>query len=180
MAEDGVLAAALPEFTRLELLRRLVPIEAAPDPVRRLAALLPPDAAAAEAFAARLRLSNKIRDRLVALAAPAEAVDLDADMRARRRALYRVGPELYRDVALLAAAAAGRERPDALLRLAEEWPVPVFPLRGQDLLAAGIPAGKEVGRLLDALRAWWEANDFAPDRAACLAQLARLRASPSG
>jgi poly(A) polymerase len=62
-----------------------------------------------------------------------------------------------------------------LLRLAEQWPVPVFPLRGQDLVAAGIPEGQEVGRLLAAVRAWWEANDFTPDRNACLARLAALR-----
>jgi poly(A) polymerase len=174
MAEDGVLPAALPELARLDLLARLVAIETAPDPVRRLAALLPPDPSSAEAFAMRLRLSNKIRDRLVALAAPVEEVDLAADMHVQRRALYRLGPELYRDVALLAAAAAGGERPDALLRLAE-GPVPVFPLRGQDLVAAGIPAGKEVGSLLEILHGWWEANDFVPDREACLARLAELR-----
>jgi poly(A) polymerase len=171
MAEDRVLRAALPELVRLDLLARLVAIEPAPDPVRRLAALLPPDSAAAGAFAARLRFPNKVRDRLVALTAPATAIDLAADERAQRRTLYRLGPVPYRDGVLLAAAEAGRERPDALLRLAEEWPVPVFPLRGQDLVAAGIPEGQEVGRLLEAVRAWWEANDFTPDRDACLARL---------
>jgi poly(A) polymerase len=175
MAEDGALAAALPELVRLDLLARLVAIEPEPDPVRRLAALLPADAAVAQAFAARLKLANKVRDRLIALAAPAEPVDLAADGRAQRRTLYRLGAALYRDGALLAAAAAGRERPAALLRIAEEWPVPVFPLRGQDLVEAGVPAGREVGRLLEALRAWWEANDFAPDRETCMAHLTELR-----
>jgi poly(A) polymerase len=171
MEEDGVLRAALPELVRLDLLACLVAIEPAPDPVRRLAALLPPDPAAAAAFAARLRFPNKLRDRLVALAAPATAIDLAADERTQRRTLYRLGPAPYCDGALLAAAEAGRERPDALLRLAEEWPVPVFPLRGKDLVAAGIPEGQEVGRLLEAVRAWWETNDFTPDRDACLARL---------
>lgn len=173
MEEDGVLAAAFPELGRIDLLARLVAIEPEPDPLRRLAALLPPDAEAVEAFAARLRLSNDARERLVALGTT--TVDLDADERAQRKAIYRLGPELYRDAALLSAAAAGKERPDGLLALAAEWPVPVFPLRGRDLLAAGIPPGKEVGRLLETLRSWWEANDFTPDRAACLAELERLR-----
>ncbi|MBX6368797.1 MAG: CCA tRNA nucleotidyltransferase [Rhodospirillales bacterium] len=173
MEEDGVLAAALPELGRIDLLARLVAIEPEPDPLRRLAALLPPDAAAAEAFAARLRFSNDMRDRLVALAKA--TVDLDADERAQRKAIYQLGPELYRDAVLLSAASAGKERPDALLELAAKWPVFVFPLRGRDLVAAGIPPGKEVGRLLETLRSWWEANDFAPDRAACLAELERLR-----
>src|SRR5690349_5033916 len=97
MAEDGVLSAALPELARLDLLARLVAIEPAPDPVRRLAALLPPDPAAAGAFAARLRFPNKVRDRLVALTAPATAIDLAADERAQRWTLYRLGPAPYRD-----------------------------------------------------------------------------------
>jgi poly(A) polymerase len=178
MAEDGVLSAGLPELSRLDLLARLVSIEERPDPVRRLAALLPPNALAAEDFAARLKLSNKIRDRLVALAAPPHAVDLAADMRARRRALYHLGAELYRDVALLAAAEKGQAQPEDLLRDAEAWQPPVFPLRGQDLVAAGIPPGKDVGRLLEAVRTWWEAEDFQPDRDACLARLSALRATP--
>jgi poly(A) polymerase len=180
MAEDGVLEAALPELLRRDLLARLVAIDPEPDPVRRLAALLPADAATAAAFAARLRLSNKIRDRLVALAAPPHEVDLAAEARAQRVALYRLGPALYRDGVLLAAAAAGSERPEALLRLAAQWPVPVFPLRGQDLVAMGVPAGKEVGRLLEAVRAWWEASDFAPDRDACLARATALRSDAAG
>jgi poly(A) polymerase len=179
MAEDGVLAAALPELVRLDLLARLVPLEPEPDPVRRLAALLPAEATVAEGLAARLRLSNKIRDRLVALAAPPHRVELAADGHGQRVALYRLGPALYRDLVLLAAAEAGGARPEALLRLAAEWPVPVFPLRGQDLVAAGIPAGKEVGRLLEAVRFWWQENDFAPDRAACLARAEALRSPGS-
>jgi poly(A) polymerase len=175
MEDDGALAAALPEFVRLDLLARLVAIEPVPDPVRRLAALLPPDSAAATDFAARLRFPNKLRDRLVALAAPTTPIDVAADIRVQRRTLYRLGTAVYRDGVLLAAAETGRERPAALLRLAEQWPVPVFPLRGQDLVAAGIPEGQEVGRLLAAVRAWWEANDFTPDRNACLARLAALR-----
>jgi poly(A) polymerase len=114
---------------------------------------------------------------LVALAAPAEGVDLAADLRAQRRALYRLGPEAYRDLALLAAADAGKARPEALLRLAEDWKIPAFPLRGQDLVEAGVPPGREVGRLLEAVRQWWEASDFTPDRAACLARLAELKGS---
>jgi poly(A) polymerase len=179
MAEDGVLAAALPEFVRLDLLARLAALEPAPDPVRRMAALVRPDAAQAEAFALRLKLSNKSRERLVALAAPPWQVDLAGDARAQRRALHALGAELYRDLVLLAAAETGAGSSASLLRLADAWVDPEFPVRGQDLVAAGLPPGPEIGRLLAALRAWWEEEDFRPDREACLARLAAVRNSPS-
>jgi poly(A) polymerase len=38
----------------------------------------------------------------------------------------------------------------------------------------GIPTGERVGQLLAAVRDWWEAGDFTPDRAACLAYLRAL------
>src|SRR5882762_3342726 len=70
MAEDGVLAAILPEATRLDRLQRLIALEPMPDPLCRLAALIEVDAAGAAALAERLRLSNEQRDRLAGLAPP--------------------------------------------------------------------------------------------------------------
>jgi poly(A) polymerase len=173
MREDGVLAVALPEARRLDRLRRLIAIEPQIDPLRRLAALVEVDAPGAVALAQRLRLSNAWRDRLRDLARPWPLDHPDADRRAQRRALYRLGARRYRDLALLAAA-EGRIAPARLaelLDLARAWKAPVFPLRGDDVTALGIPPGPRVGRLLAAVRRWWEEGDFAADRAACLARL---------
>jgi poly(A) polymerase len=192
MAEDGVLAAILPEATHLDRLQRLVALESRPplrtasparhapeertggprDPLVRLAALVEVDAAGAEAMAKRLRLSNAWRDRLVGLAAP-WPIDPAADERAQRRALYRLGVRRYRDLALLAAAAGKmtEERLAQLLALAAGWQPPVFPLAGRDVAGLGVPPGPRIGRLLAAARRWWEDGDFTADRAACLAHL---------
>jgi hypothetical protein len=51
--------------------------------------------------------------------------------------------------------------------------VPVFPLAGRDLAAAGLPAGPAMGILLRELRAWWLAGGCRADAAACRAELAR-------
>ncbi|NBW90259.1 MAG: ThuA domain-containing protein [Gammaproteobacteria bacterium] len=56
------------------------------------------------------------------------------------------------------------------------WDDPRLPVAGEDVLALGYAAGREVGRLLGAVEEWWAARDFAPDRAACLAELRRLTA----
>jgi poly(A) polymerase len=184
MAEDGVLAVILPEARRLDRLRRIVAIEQTtptglgPDPLRRLAALIAVDAAGAEAVAARLRFANAWRDRLRGLAPP-WPFDPNGKEPAQRRALYRLGPARYRDLALLQGA-DGVVSPDRLtqsLTLARDWTAPVFPLSGHDVTALGVPPGPRVGALLDAVERWWEAADFAPDRAQCLVRLCELAGS---
>jgi poly(A) polymerase len=175
MLEDGVLSVILPEARRLDRLRHMIAIEPEPDPLRRLAALIEVDGPGAVALAERLHLSNAWRDRLHGLAPP-WAIDPPADMAAQRRALYRLGAERYRDVALLLAAegAMSRDRFGELLALARDWTPPAFPLAGRDVTALGIAAGPEVGRLLGAVHDWWEAGDFTADRAACLLYLQGL------
>jgi poly(A) polymerase len=92
--------------------------------------------------------------------------------------LYRLGADRYRDLALLSAAdeKIDRDRLGELLGLARDWTAPVFPLAGRDVTALGIPPGPRVGRLLAAVHDWWEAGDFAANRAGCLAQLRELAA----
>jgi poly(A) polymerase len=177
MDEDRVLAAILPEATRLDPLARLIAIAPEPDPLRRLAALVAVDAVGAAGLAARLHLPNAWRDRLVGLAPP-WPLDPAGDTRGQRRALYRLGAERYRDFALLIAAEGGVDAPRLaeLLALAGGWTPPAFPLAGRDVTGLGIQPGPRIGELLADVRDWWEAGDFAADRAACLEKLKKLAA----
>jgi poly(A) polymerase len=178
MAEDGVMAAILPEARRLDRLAALVRIEPPPpDPLRRLAAASEADSAEMTAMAERLRLSNADRDRLAGLAPP-WSVDPAGNRRVQRRALYRLGAERYRDQVLLSAAETRLAplRLTELLALGAAWKPPVFPLGGRDVTALGVPPGPRVGRLLNAVRRWWEKGDFAADRDACRARLEELAA----
>jgi poly(A) polymerase len=177
MQDDGVLAVAVPEARHRDRLRRLMLIEGTADPLLRLAALIEVDGEGAVALAARLRFSNVWRDRLRGLSPP-RPIDPQGVVRTQRRALYRLGVERYRDVAVLIAAEGGmsRNRLTELLDLARGWTPPVFPLAGRDVIALGIPAGERVGRLLSAVHDWWEEGDFTADRAACLAHLRDLAA----
>ena len=156
MAASGVFRPILPAAERTDRLARTVEAEArlsaAPDPVRRLAALL------ARPDPGRLRLSAAESERIEALAEPKP---LD------RATLYREGRARFHDRLLLKG---GDEAGEALLA---EPPPPPFPLRGRDLRARGVPPGPELGRLLRALEDWWIARAFRPDRAACLAELER-------
>ena len=187
MEEDDVLPAILPEAlgrgaTQFDRLARLIALEPQPDKLRRLAALVAVDADGAAGIAERLRLSNAWRDRLVGMAPPwPDEFDPEpaGDARSRRRALYRLGAARFRDLALLIAAEGGIDdgRLGELLAFAATAAPPRFPLAGRDVTACGIPPGPRIGQLLADVRCWWEAGDFAADRAACLEKLAGLAAA---
>jgi poly(A) polymerase len=171
MLEDGVLPVLLPEVAHLDRLAALLPLEEAPDPLRRLGALLAGDPAP---VAERLKLSNEQRARLQAFFAPPWPIDLAGDEAVQRRALHHLGAALYRDLVLLAAAESGAAaRVPTLIALAAQWRPVALPLKGRDVTALGVPAGKEVGRLLAELEQWWEEGDYRAGRAAVLAELKR-------
>jgi poly(A) polymerase len=185
MAETGVLEQVVPgplAFERLDRLMRWAP-EA--DALLRLAALLRPPPAefgTADRVAERWRLSNQQRDRLLRLveaplpppaAAPAE----------RRRALHRLGKDLYLDLVRLAAADAAGDPGTGLAETvaeAERWVPRRLPVTGDDVTGLRLAPGPRVGEVLRALEAWWVDRDFRPDREACLAELRRLLAQDGG
>lgn len=167
MAVDGIFEVLLPErdagfadaFDRLIANEEAAGVSVAP--LRRLAALLPADAAIAEQVASRLRLSTRQRKHLAALGrSRADTV------RPARQLAHAIGVDAARDVHLLADdAASASAAVDAL----SGWTVPEMPLKGGDIVARGIAVGPEVARILKAVEAEWVAEDF-PD-AARVAQL---------
>jgi poly(A) polymerase len=168
MKEDGVLAAILPEASHVDRLARL----RSHDSILRLAALIETDKAGATRLGERLRLSRLDCGRLAGLMRPF-AFDPNGDDRVQRLALYRLGAERYREITLLLAAEGmvPRTRLRLLRKLAEDWTSPIFPIGGDDVAALGIPEGPEVGRLLAAVRHWWEEGDFGANRENCLIRL---------
>lgn len=154
MDETGVLAVVLPEAheRELALLARLVAHETAqavpPDPLRRLAALIPAIPALAETVAARLRLSKAQRTRIVC------AAERKSDDSTAPRALaYREGMDCARDRLLLAGAD---------LEPLADWDIPQFPLKGGEIVKRGIAAGPEVARIMQTIEKRWINEGFPP------------------
>ncbi|WP_159978010.1 MULTISPECIES: CCA tRNA nucleotidyltransferase [unclassified Novosphingobium] len=152
MAQLGVLAVILPEADP-ERLTALVATETAqghaPDPVRRLAALLPAQPALAEQVAARFRLSAAQKKRL-SLAAARDGSPGDA-----RALAFRLGRESALDRLLIAGADTSS---------LTDWEIPRMPLKGGQIVARGVGAGPDVARILNRVQECWIAEGF-PDAA---------------
>jgi poly(A) polymerase len=152
MLRHDILKPVLPEI-RPEALRRLESLirterDAAiePNPLRRLAALLPRDPDIVEDVGVRLRLSNKGRKRLVCDAStrPDESPQALA---------YQVGTECAVDRLLLDGRAE-----DA--KMIAEWKAPRLPIGGGALIARGLPEGPIVARTLRAIEDQWVTTGF--------------------
>ncbi len=157
MQDCGVLAVILPEARAAEraCLVALVAHEQAqhahPDAIRRLAALIPPVRALAEAVAVRLRLPRAQRARLVCAAERREEDAVDP-----RALAYREGLACARDRLLLSGRSLGEFA---------DWDVPQFPLKGGSIIARGVAAGPEVARIMRAVENRWVAEGFpGPER----------------
>lgn len=152
MWNRAVLRVILPEtnLNLVESLRALIAREReqgfAPDPVRRLAALLPPSPDVAEIVAARLRLSKAQRARLISA-----AERLAGDGEAPQTLAYRVTVPFAIDRLLLLGEDA---------RAVSSWDPPTFPLKGGAIVARGVAAGPEVARILQAVERRWVAEGF--------------------
>jgi poly(A) polymerase len=189
MRQSGVLSRVLPESEKwgIDFVHGLVRAEGdlgwPADPILRLMSMVPPDPARMTAMAERLRMSTaqmvRLRKWAEAALPPPDAPDEDLGKR-----IYRGDRQAIIDRLRLALAgarvrgvdddaalveAAGYAR---LLDAAAKWKSPAFPLRGGDLVLAGVPNGPAVGRLFRALQDEWVESGFALDRDALLARAA--------
>jgi poly(A) polymerase len=173
MAGTGILPELLPGALHLSRLEQMAALD--PDPILRLAALLPDSDAAAHAAAGHLRLSNADRARLEQ-ALGGETIAAGAPAQEARRLLYRWGEARFRDKVLLQwAGAPGQAGPwKSLLDLAQTWQRPRFALSGRDVMQAGVAEGPQVGRVLAELETWWIQGDFAADETVLRSRLQNM------
>jgi poly(A) polymerase len=145
------------------------------DPVLRLGALFPDDQVGAAQVAERLRLSNEMRDRLIAAMGKTPRITSWMSPRECRRAVYQLGAQTFADRVKLAWSRAARSATThqwrGLLALGESWTPPAFPLTGQDVLNSGVPKGPMVGEVLREVEEWWIDHDFIDDKFSAIEKL---------
>lgn len=171
MSAIGVLSAILPEAAGFDRLERLVDIESnqlfVSDALRRLGALLQLDAAGTRALGERFRLSNLETSRLLELQTNETKIVCYLSIREVRRALYRLGPETFKDLVLMHWAADPKQTNGiqwrALLAMADSWVRPTLPLSGRDVMNAGVPEGPAIGEVIKEVEEWWIDSDFIDD-----------------
>jgi poly(A) polymerase len=171
MTETGLLGMVLGGVAYLASFENTIKVDAAlgveADAIRRLGALAVWVEEDAERLAQRLRLSNDESERLLALdgwwhVAP------QADAKAARALLYRLGPQSFADRIFIAWARSDAGAADPAWRdlasLPQRWTAPAFPLKAADFVRRGVAEGPPLGVALRAAEAAWIAADFPTDR----------------
>lgn len=144
MYHDGIFDVILPEVTprTLDNLVHLIWKDKRADPVLRLAALLPPRPDIVANVADRLKVPNKVKERLIVISEP---TILDPD-----ELSYRIGADNAFD----------------RLRLWTDQTLPscfkeeVFPIKGQDVVDLGFEPGPIISKILKEVEEIWIARYF--------------------
>lgn len=183
MRTTGVFDQALPESAKwgVDLIPRLNTCERqlgwSPDSLLRLMAVIPPRPDVAATIAARLKLSNAEAERLGAWARASLPRSRAAEPELARE-LYRGDCGAFLDRLRLERArlqdddSARNEarRLERTIDYVEQWERPQLPLKGKDLVAAGMRPGPEMGRAMQALEQAWIDSGFMLTRDQLLAR----------
>jgi poly(A) polymerase len=154
MRESGIFTPVIPEIdaSGVDRLVALVAHEAAtgtaPDPLRRLGALLPQDPKVAAGVAQRLKLSKLATRRIEQTATPSDAPG--------PAIAYRFGADVARDLLLRRMASTAELAP------LDGWQRPSLPVGGGTLIARGLSAGPVVAATLQAIERQWIDEGFPP------------------
>lgn len=152
------------------------------NPMLRLEAIVPPVADRLNAMAERLKMSGAERKFLQQFADFPDVAETISEAQFRIL-LYENGPEgaiARLKLKIASAVAKGDDDFEALgriaafgklLKIAETWRKPVFPLKGSDLIERGISPGPEMGEVLNGLERAWIASDFQRSKENLLATL---------
>lgn len=184
MRTTGVLTVILPESEKwgIDLVHPLIASERLegrkPDPLLRLEAMVRPDPANLHALSGRLRLSGKEAARLQAWAASADGEGA-GDFGTLQKMLYRGEPDGITDrlklrLASLRSSGAALEETKALaslIRKAEKWKRPDFPVTGAMLMERQVLPGPGMGEVMRRLEAVWIDSGFRLKREELLAML---------
>ena len=137
------------------------------NPLLRVAALLHGEKIDANTLKERFALSSDETQKLAQfLKNPLEGRG-ETDMITLSFALHRYGIDLTEEFLVLSMATGVQFNWESARGVLENWEPKTFPLKGEDVMAMGLPPGPRVGEILHAVEAWWVAQNFVPDHAAC-------------
>ena len=130
--------------------------------LRRLFVLYQPNASEAENIARTLRFSKKQKENFINWAKINLMPENISTPTQRLRFIYRYGKTFCLDKILLTAAIFGLDSAKVanVLQEVEDAVVPIFPLRGRDLIDHGIAKGEKIRQALMLLEQQWIDSNF--------------------
>lgn len=174
MKRQGVLSYLMPVSEDVHALEMMCAFEDKPDPLRRLAVLLPAEKGAVDQLAKRWHLSNKQKKRLqLARCAPDQLSPFDP-RETLRAFLYHYGAMAARDQLFIYWAekqfsGIGPKEQEILSEIDRWEDQPEnFPVTGKDLIARGVNPGPLLGQRLKQLEDWWCETGCQADKDTCL------------
>lgn len=167
--DNDILGYFLPKSKHLDALARLTEIVSGMryegNFLRRLFVLYQPNAAKAENLANMLRFTKKQKETFVNWAKIELTPENIASPQQRLRFIYRYGKDFCIDKILLTAAIHKTDTTGLadVLEEVESAVVPIFPLRGRDIINRGVTGGN-VGKTLTLLEQRWIDSGFSLTR----------------
>ncbi|MBL4589222.1 MAG: CCA tRNA nucleotidyltransferase [Alphaproteobacteria bacterium] len=160
MRDNNVFSTLNNFIPNLNLLIHIVPLQKQYDIRNVLSILFCVLGCAAQDMASFLALSKKQKSFLIGLEKGCADKTLPL-----KQVLYKYGYDLGLQILLL------KHESEEDISFAKTWDIPLFPIKGQDLLDCGVKVGPEVGVRLMEVEQWWVDLDFQPNRETCLAQV---------
>lgn len=175
MQDVGAADVLLPHAHGASALQSLLTAEAyikgfIGDDMLRLAALIYGGPLDANALQSRFAFSNAAREKLALLLKNPLHDGPSIPPLSLPASLYYYGVDSTREFMVLAAAKGIVFDWESARAMLENWQPKTFPLKGEDLLAAGALPGPSLGAALRSAEAWWIEKSFAPEKEACLAK----------
>lgn len=166
MMDNNILGYIMPDppyLDKLDFLVKMVDKHHIPfRALRRLFIIYQPDTALAENLAFRLRLNKKEKQLFVDLAANNIALDDLLNPQKLQQLIYRYGAEFCQEKILLQAAIEQKDVPemDKIIAQIKSLSVPVFPLKGIDIINQGIDDQRKTSSVLKELEKVWIDSNF--------------------
>ena len=126
---------------------------------------------ALEILANRWRLSNDLKKILLTIVTNISNLLPQMPLARQKHLIRTLGADIIFSLARLKNILEPQEDYTAIINLAENWQIPLMPINGKDLIAVGIPEGKELGKKLRYLELLWEESDYTLGRKELLSHL---------
>ena len=170
MADNGILDKILPEVKHFDNMEFIINLckkySLEPNWLRRLFICFNPDTMLAESLANRLKFSKK--DKLLFISWAENKISLEqlTNKKILATLIYRLGKDFCYNKLILEMAQQNQDIKNLseLLSFIQEIEIPIFPIKGRDLIALGLKENTQIGIILKKLETEWVESNFSLSR----------------